>query len=213
MHAFPDPVTTVETTYALNVSRNGDGVGTLSHSASGINCGIACSATIAASQSVTLLATAARNAALTAWTGCDTVATNQCTLTMTGPRAVSATFMEAQLDVDDSGAPTRYDAATDGALVVRYLFGLRGSALVNGAVATGVATRSGADIAIYLDARLGSMDVDGDGVVLATTDGLMILRYMLGLRGTALTAGARLGSLNDSQIQARLATLMPQPLP
>lgn len=213
VHAFPDPVTTVETTYALNVSRNGDGVGTLSHSASGINCGIACSATIAASQSVTLLATAARNAALTAWTGCDTVATNQCTLTMTGPRAVSATFMEAQLDVDDSGAPTRYDAATDGALVVRYLFGLRGSALVNGAVATGVATRSGADIAIYLDARLGSMDVDGDGVVLATTDGLMILRYMLGLRGTALTAGARLGSLNDSQIQARLATLMPQPLP
>ena len=96
---------------------------------------------------------------------------------------------------------------------MRYLFGLRGSALVNGAVASGVATRSATDIAIYLNARLGSMDVDGDGLVLPTTDGLMVLRYMLGLRGTALTAGARLGSLSGPQIEARLAALMPQPLP
>ena len=212
-HAFPNAVTTAEVTLPLNVSRNGDGAGTLSQSAFGINCGAVCSANIAAGQPLTLLASAARNAVLTAWTGCDSTATNQCTVTMTGPRAVSATFMEAQLDVDDSGAPTRYDSATDGVLVVRYLFGLRGSALVNGAVASGVATRSATDIAIYLNARLGSMDVDGDGLVLPTTDGLMVLRYMLGLRGTALTAGARLGSLSGPQIEARLAALMPQPLP
>ena len=212
-HAFPDPVTTVEATFALTVSRNGDGAGTLSHSASGINCGAACTASIAANQNVTLLASAAHNAVLAAWTGCDSVATNQCTLTMSGPRAVSATFMEAQMDVDDSGAPTRYDAATDGVLVVRYLFGLRGSALVNGAVAAGVPTRNSADIAIYLNSRLGSMDVDGDGFVLATSDGLMILRYMLGLRGAALTAGAHLGSLSDAQIETRLGILMPQALP
>lgn len=150
---------------------------------------------------------------LTAWTGCDSVDANQCTLAMTRPRAVSATFMEVKMDVDDSGAPTRYDAATDGVLVVRYLFGLRGSALVNCAVAGGVPTRNSTDIVTYLDARLGSMDVDGDGVVLATTEGLMILRYMLGLRDAALTAGVRRGSLTDAQIQTRLTTLMPQSLP
>ena len=212
-HAFTDSVSTVETTFALTVSRNGDGVGTLSQSASGINCGAACTASIAANQTLTLSASAARNAVLTAWTGCDSVATDQCSLTMTGPRAVSATFMQAQLDVDDSGATTRYDAATDGVLVMRYLFGLRGNALVNNAVATGVATRSAADIVTYLDARLGSLDVDGDGSALAITDGLMILRYMLNLRDAALVSGARRGSLTDAQIQARIAALMPKPLP
>lgn len=212
-HAFPNAVTSAEATFALSVSRNGDGAGTLSQSTVGIDCGAVCSANIVAGQSVTLLAAAAHNGVLTAWAGCDSIATNQCTLAMTGPRAVSATFMEAQLDVDDSGAPTRYDSATDGVLVVRYLLGLRGSALVNGAVASGVPTRSATDIAIYLNARLGSLDVDGDGLVLATTDGLMVLRYMLGLRGTALTAGARLGALSGPQIEARLAALMPQPLP
>ena len=35
-----------------------------------------------------------------------------------------------------------------------------------------------------------SMDVDGNGRVEATTDGLLMTRYILGLRGPALTAGA-----------------------
>lgn len=34
------------------------------------------------------------------------------------------------------------------------------------------------------------LDVDGDGQVDALTDGVLTLRYMLGLRGTALTSGA-----------------------
>jgi plastocyanin len=34
------------------------------------------------------------------------------------------------------------------------------------------------------------LDVDANGVVDATTDGVLTLRYMLGLRGSALTAGA-----------------------
>ena len=37
------------------------------------------------------------------------------------------------MDVDSGGLPTRYEAATDGVLVLRYLLGLRGSALVNDA--------------------------------------------------------------------------------
>jgi hypothetical protein len=34
------------------------------------------------------------------------------------------------------------------------------------------------------------LDVDANGQVDATTDGVLTLRYMLGLRGSALTAGA-----------------------
>ena len=35
-----------------------------------------------------------------------------------------------------------------------------------------------------------SMDIDGNGRVEATTDGLLMMRYMLGIRGTALVSGA-----------------------
>ena len=35
-----------------------------------------------------------------------------------------------------------------------------------------------------------SMDIDGNGRVEATTDGLLMTRYMLGMRGTALVSGA-----------------------
>jgi hypothetical protein len=35
-----------------------------------------------------------------------------------------------------------------------------------------------------------TLDLDGDGRVLATTDGLMLLRISLGLTGTAVTSNA-----------------------
>ena len=35
-----------------------------------------------------------------------------------------------------------------------------------------------------------NLDIDGDGAVLATTDGLLILRNLLQLTGTALVSGA-----------------------
>lgn len=35
-----------------------------------------------------------------------------------------------------------------------------------------------------------SMDIDGNGRVEATTDGLLMMRYMLGIRGSALVSGA-----------------------
>ena len=34
------------------------------------------------------------------------------------------------------------------------------------------------------------LDVDGNGQIDALTDGLMIIRYMFGLRGASLTPGA-----------------------
>lgn len=55
---------------------------------------------------------------------------------------------------------------------------------------------------------LAVLDIDGDGRVEATTDGLLLLRYLLGLRGSALAAGA-LGlcaSRDAAAIESYLAT-------
>ncbi len=75
----------------------------------------------------------------------------------------------------------------DALLISRYLLGFRGTALTNGAVGPNP-TRTGQALEDYLGAL--NLDVDGDGAALATTDGLLLLRAMLGLTGTALTQGA-----------------------
>ncbi|MBL8310278.1 MAG: hypothetical protein JNL19_07640 [Burkholderiales bacterium] len=81
------------------------------------------------------------------------------------------------------------DASSDGLLIVRYLLGLRGSALTVGAIGSG-ATRSGAALESYLASL--NLDADGDGSnpARATSDGLLIVRALLGLSGPALTGGA-----------------------
>jgi len=82
-------------------------------------------------------------------------------------------------------------AATDGVLVLRYLLGVRGTALTTGAVGAG-AGRNATQIESHLASLLqaGSLDADGDTLARGTTDGLLILRALLGLNGSALTAGA-----------------------
>jgi len=81
--------------------------------------------------------------------------------------------------------------ASDGALIVRYLLGARGQGLTGGAMGAN-AGRTSTEIETYLADLLaqGKLDADGDGQTLAMTDGLLILRAMLGLSGDALTAGA-----------------------
>jgi hypothetical protein len=77
-------------------------------------------------------------------------------------------------------------------LAIRYLFGYTGDALTAGALGANPG-RTTAQIESHL-AQLkssGKLDVDGDGEVNAMTDGLLILRAMLGLSGDALVAGAR----------------------
>ena len=109
------------------------------------------------------------------------------------------------VDLDDDG---RYDPATDGLLLQRYLIGLRGDALINAARGTN-ARRDAAAIASYIAALGISLDVDGDGSVKATTDGLLVLRYLLGLRGTALTNGASATNKLPDDIERTLQALLP----
>jgi len=116
------------------------------------------------------------------------------------------------LDVDASLTNTKYDALTDGLLVIRYLYGLTATALTNGALG-GTATQSDpAVIKASLDAVRTLLDIDGNGTADALTDGLLIIRYLFGLRGDPLIAGA-VGPLatrtTAPAIEAYLQTLMP----
>jgi len=80
------------------------------------------------------------------------------------------------------------DPATDGVLIVRYLLGYRGVALTSGALGASP-TRTGSTLETWIAGL--NLDADGDGGgARATSDGLLLLRAMLGLTGSALTQGA-----------------------
>jgi uncharacterized repeat protein (TIGR01451 family) len=112
-------------------------------------------------------------------------------------------------DIDKDGL---HDALTDGLLIIRYLFGLSGDALVRGAVAPN-AGRSGSDAILdHLIAIQPLLDVDANGQTDALTDGLLCVRYLFGLRGEALIAGAIGAGATRTvaiDIEAYLATLFP----
>ncbi len=114
------------------------------------------------------------------------------------------------LNIDDSDTGSRYQPATDGILLLRYLLGYRGAALI--ATARGISPQRDATavelhIQRYIDSK--AFDVDGDNQVLALTDGLMIVRRLLGLSGTALTAGAKQGSRTDDEVRDAIDLLKP----
>lgn len=91
------------------------------------------------------------------------------------------------LDID---ANNNYDALTDGLLIIRYLFGLTGAALTDGAIGTLPMRSLPTEIVQYLDSIRPALDVDGNGQEDALTDGLMLIRYLSGRRGSDLTTGA-----------------------
>jgi len=110
-------------------------------------------------------------------------------------------------DIDGDG---RYDALTDGLLLLRHLFGLSGPALTAGALGANALRTVPADVAAYIAGQGPAFDVDADGSVDALTDGLLVIRYLFGLRGAALTQGA-IGAgatRNGAQIEAAIAALL-----
>jgi len=114
-----------------------------------------------------------------------------------------------QVDVDGNGT---YDALTDGMLIVRYLSGLTGDALYRGVVGAAAARGTPTALAQQLENIRPLLDVDGNGQVDAMTDGMAIMRYMFGFRGSALidtTVGQRPTRSAAPAIEAYLRTLMP----
>ncbi len=163
---------------------------------------------VALGGSSTCTATPALGFAFGNWSGDCTGAS--CTLSnVVGPRSVTANFVALPLlNIDNSAAPTVYDAATDGLLLMRYLLGLRGAELVAGALGTNP-LRNATQIEAHIQTYLQRFDVDGDGLVRPQTDGLMIYRRLLGLSGAALTAGAKNSSRTDLDIANAIDALRP----
>ncbi|MEZ6129934.1 MAG: peptidoglycan DD-metalloendopeptidase family protein [Planctomycetaceae bacterium] len=92
-----------------------------------------------------------------------------------------------RLDIDGDGTA---DAATDGILVLRYLFGFTGDALIAGVIAGGALIRTPAQVEGVLEESLLMLDVDGDGIRDAASDGILLLRFLFGFRDDALVANA-----------------------
>jgi len=126
--------------------------------------------------------------------------------------SVSATFAPGttvpKVDVDANN-PTRYDALTDGLMILRYLFSL--NAVVNGALGPNATRTTDAAVIQHLTNIKPLLDVDGNGQADALSDGLMILRYLFGLRGPTLTANA-IGSgamrTTPAAIESYLASIL-----
>ena len=111
-------------------------------------------------------------------------------------------------DFDRNG---NVDALTDGLLMVRFAFNLRGDALTNGVVSSSSPLTT-AEIETILENSIGIADIDGNGQLDALTDGLLLLRFIFGLVDNTLIngvvgAGATRSTAED--ITAHLNSHMP----
>ena len=98
----------------------------------------------------------------------------------------SMNVLPATWDFDGNGSG---DALTDGLMLLRYTFGVRDINMTNGAIAEN-AVLSATQIVNNMHREVKIADIDGNGSTDALTDGLMLLRYMFGLRGSPLISGA-----------------------
>ena len=96
--------------------------------------------------------------------------------------------MDWSLDVDGDGAVNPF---TDGLLVMRYLLGFRGQSLIDKSINPTGQRQSVDEITHWLDHGLegGWLDIDGNGESTAFSDGLMIMRGLLGISGSDLLRG------------------------
>ena len=122
---------------------------------------------------------------------------------------LAGTPPSGSIDIDGN---SRYDALTDGLLLLRGMFGLTDSALVAGAVASDAVYSSSSEIESRISLLSDLADVDGNGEVDALTDGLLTLRYLFGLQGSALVSGVvapNATRTSAAEIEAHLEGLTP----
>ena len=122
---------------------------------------------------------------------------------------LAGTIPSGSLDIDGN---EDYDALTDGLLLLRGMFGLDGSALVKGTIASDATYTESVDIESRIQTLGDLADIDGNGQIDALTDGLLTLRYLFGLQGDTLINGVVAGDATRTtaeEIEAHLETLMP----
>ena len=124
------------------------------------------------------------------------------------PTAFAVAGPLVTLDVDDDGVIA---AETDGLLVMRHLLGETGDVLTADALGANAQRGQPDAIASYLSGLPWQLDIDGDGAHDALTDGLLIVRFLRGLRGSALVEGVIAGGATrtPAQIENLLQGLAP----
>jgi hypothetical protein len=85
-------------------------------------------------------------------------------------------------DLDGNGSA---DALTDGLVMLRYMFGIRDEALLDSVVADDTPLTD-EDIKTRIETMHSNGDIDNSSQVDALTDGLLLLRYLFGIRGDSL---------------------------
>ena len=118
---------------------------------------------------------------------------------------------ETNWDIDGNG---QAKPLTDGLLALRYLFGFKDNTLISNAVGNGATRSTAIEIQAYLLSGVESeeLDIDGDGEVKPLTDGLLLLRYLFGFKGSTLinnALGKNATRTTAIEIEAFLLTRMP----
>jgi hypothetical protein len=126
------------------------------------------------------------------------LASSSISFAETAPNSLQQDMLEFSdsllvMDIDGNGES---DALTDGLLLLRGMFGLTGDALITGVVAPDASYITADDIESRIAVLGNKLDIDDNQKIDALTDGLIILRYLFGLRGEVLIGGT---VANDSE--------------
>ena len=123
--------------FALNITKAGNGAGSVSSSPAGINCGNECATSFPTGATVTLTATAAAGSSFSGWSGACT-GTAPCRLSMTSARAATANFAGPALSLGaalDNSAQAFTTAGASPFSAQSRTFNVGGSAAQSGAIA------------------------------------------------------------------------------
>jgi|GEM_PF-6327492 len=92
-------------------------------------------------------------------------------------------------DIDGNGI---LEPLTDGVLASRFISGITGSSLVNGALGQGATRTTSAEIVTFLQISdcQSMLDIDANGVIEAGFDDVLFSRYLFGYNGNDLTESA-----------------------
>ena len=100
--------------------------------------------------------------------------------------ALELSQTDSSWDFDGNG---NADALTDGLIMMRYSFGLRGDSMADNAMASDT-QMSVSQVEERLTGAMKIADIDDDGNVDALTDGLLLLRHLFAMDDESFTHGA-----------------------
>ena len=122
---------------------------------------------------------------------------------------LAGTIPSLSIDLDGND---NYDALTDGLLLLKSMLGFSGDFLVANTIADDAIYTESQAIESRIEALGDLADVDGNGDMDALTDGLLTLRYLLGMEGEELIKDAIASNATRTtatDIEAHMKTLTP----